>query len=81
MPVDTRGMRQEYVGKRLGIEFEDGIVEEVKLLEVCVCEEHEPCCGITYDLISTNRDDGTREKSAAYWTGFGDIKNFRVLGD
>jgi hypothetical protein len=81
MPVDTRGLRHEHVSKRLRIELADGEIEDVRLLEVTVCEEPEPCCGITYDLIATNRSDGKREKGAIYWTGFADIVNFQVLGD
>ena len=81
MPVDTRGWRQEHVRKRLRIEFADVEIEEVKLLELTVCEEPEPCCGITYDLIATNRSDGRREKGSVYWTGFGDIRDFQVLGE
>jgi hypothetical protein len=78
MPVDTRGLRQEHVGKRLRVTFVDGQTEDLRVQEVTVCDEHEPCCGITYDLIATN---GTREVGATYWTGFGDIQNFQMLGD
>ena len=78
MPVDTRGLQQEHVGKRLRVIFEDGQTEEIKLLDVTVCDEPEPCCGIIYDLLKTS---GTRKVGATYWTGFGDIRNFQVLGD
>jgi len=81
MPVDTRGLRQEHVGKRLRVELADGEIDEVNLLELTVCPEPEPCCGITYILISTNRSDGKRDKGAAYWTAFGEIEKFQVLGD
>jgi len=60
MPVDTRGLRQEHVGKHLRGEFADGEIDEINLLELTVCQEPEPCCGITYILISTNRSNGKR---------------------
>ena len=81
MPVDTRGLTQEHVGKRLHVEIADGELLEVRLHELTVCAKLEPCCGITYLLISTNRSDGKREKGAAYWTAFGEIETFQVLGD
>ena len=78
MPVDTRGLQQEHVGKRLCVTFADGQTEEIKVLDVTVCDEPEPCCGIVYDLLETN---GTRKAGATYWTGFGEIRDFQVLGD
>ena len=81
MPVDTRGLRQEHFGKQLRVELADGEIDEVNLLELTVCPEPEPCCGITYILISTNRSDGKRDKGAAYWTAFSEIEKFQVLGD
>jgi hypothetical protein len=81
MPVDTRGLREEHVGKRLRIELIRGQVEEVNLLELTVCQEPEPCCGITYRLLSTNYRDESKKEGSVYWVGFGDIKNFQVLGE
>jgi hypothetical protein len=81
MPVDTRGLRQEHVGKHLRVELADGEMVEINLLELTVCPEPEPCCGITYILISTTRSDGKRAKGAAYWTAFSEIEQFQVLGD
>ena len=81
MPVDTRGLRQEYIGKRLLVELAGGEIDEVNLLELTVCPEPEPCCGITYTLVSTNRSDGSKEPGGTYWAAFGDVKTFRVLGD
>jgi len=78
MPVDTHGLRQEHVGKRLRVTFADGRTEEIKILDLTVCDEPEPCCGIVYDVIAR---DGTRTVGATYWMGFGDIREFRVLGD
>jgi len=62
------------------VELADGELLEIRLHELTVCAKPEPCCGITYILISTNRSDGKRE-GATYWTGFGDIEKFQVLGD
>ncbi len=79
MTVDTRGLRQEHIGKRLCVHFESGEISEISLLNLSACERPEPCCGITYLLLSTIRIDCGREKDAAYWAGLGDIKNFQVL--
>jgi hypothetical protein len=81
MTVDTRGLNQAHVGKRMRVDLADGESLEVRLYELTVCAELEPCCGITYILISTNRSDGKRDKGAAYWTAFGEIERFQVLGD
>jgi hypothetical protein len=81
MPVDTRGLNQAHVGKRMRVELADGESLEIRLHELTVCAKLEPCCGITYILISTNRSDGKRENGAAYWTAFGEIEKFQVLGD
>ena len=79
--VDTRGLHQEHVGKRMCVELAGGESLEILLHELTVCERLEPCYGITYTLISTNRPDGKRNKGAAYWTAFGEIEKFEVLGD
>jgi hypothetical protein len=81
MPIDTRGFQEQHIGKRLRVELQNGVVQEVELLELTVCAEPEPCCGITYFLKSTNAADEQREIGAVYWTGFAEIKNFRVCGD
>ena len=81
MPVDTRGFNQEHLGKRMRVELADGELLEIRLHELTVCAKPELCCGITYVLISTNRSDGTRDQGAAYWTAFGEIEKFQVLGD
>jgi len=81
MPVDTRGLNQAHVGKRMQVALADGELLELRLHELTVCATPEPCCGITYILISTNRLDGKRDKGAAYWTAFAEIEKFQVLGD
>jgi hypothetical protein len=81
MSVDTRGLHQGHVGKRMCVELADGESLEILLHELTVCAMLEPCGGITYTLISTNRSGGTRDKRAAYWTAFGEIEKFQVLGD
>ena len=79
MPVDTRGLREKHVGKRLRIALPVGQVEEVTLLELTVCQEPEPCCGITYRLLYANHHHQSKKAGSVYWVGFGDIKNFQVL--
>ncbi|HKV62263.1 MAG TPA: hypothetical protein VJO16_10140 [Candidatus Acidoferrum sp.] len=81
MQVDTRGLGQQHVGKRMQVALAGGESLEIRLHELTVCAKLEPCCGITYILISTNRSDGKRENGAAYLTAFGEIENFQVLGD
>jgi hypothetical protein len=80
MPIDTRGLRQEHVGKQLRVELAGGEVDEITLLELTICEPPEPCCGITYRLQSSNRSDGAKKLNEVYWTAFGEIENFRALG-
>jgi hypothetical protein len=81
MPVDTRGLHHEHVGKRMRVELADGELLEIRLHELTVCAKPEPCCGITYSLLSTNRPGAKRDKGGVYWTGFGEIEKFQVLGD
>jgi hypothetical protein len=95
MPVDTRGFQEKHVGKRLRIELNDGQIEEIDLLELTVCEKPEPCCGITYRLIRANvietnpinksneaeEPKDVKVEGSVYWTGFGSIRSFEILGD
>jgi hypothetical protein len=81
MPINTRGLRQEHVGKHLRLELAGGEVDEIKLLDVTVCEPPEPCCAIIYTMLSTNRPDGSKEQGGTYSTAFGQIENFREIGD
>jgi hypothetical protein len=81
MPVDTRGFKEGHIGKRMRVELASGESLEIRLHELTVCASPEPCCGITYILHSTNRSDGKRQSGAAYWTAFGEIEKFEVLGD
>jgi hypothetical protein len=81
MPVDPRGLNQGHIGRRMRVELADGELLEIRLHELTVCAKPEPCCGITYVLLSTNRPDGKRNNGAAYWTAFGEIEKFEVLGD
>jgi hypothetical protein len=80
MPVDTRGLRQEHIGKRLRVELAGGEINEVDLLELTICDPPEPCCGITYRLLASNRGDGPKENGEVYWTAFADIETFQSLG-
>ena len=81
MPVDTRGLSSSHVGKHLRVTLTRGESMEIRLHELTVCAEPEPCCGITYILLSTNRPEDKREAGSAYWIGFREIKEFQVLGD
>ena len=73
-------LTRELQDKRLRIEFNDGQTDDVLLLLVSECDEHEECRGIEYDVISTNRPDRIR-KGAACWAHLKDIRNFEVFGD
>ena len=81
MSVDTRGLSSSHIGKRLRVALTRGESMEIRLHELTVCAEPEPRCGITYILLSTNRPEDRRETGSAYWTGFEEIRDFKVLGD
>jgi hypothetical protein len=81
MPVDSRGLNSSHIGKRLQVSLARGESMEIRLHELTVCAEPEPCCGITYILLSPNRPEDGRETGSAYWTGFEEIRDFQVLGD
>jgi hypothetical protein len=81
MLVDTKGLGQEQVGKRLRVALTSGEVDEIKLLDVTACDPPQPCCGIMYTVLSTNQPAGSKTQGGTYWTAFGEIDNFRVLGD
>jgi hypothetical protein len=81
MPVDTRGIQQTHVGKRLRVNLSSGETMEIALLELTVCEKPEPCCGITYDLLSTSFPDRTEEVGGVYWTAFHKIASFQLPGE
>ncbi|HEV2103234.1 MAG TPA: hypothetical protein VGR58_10705 [Candidatus Acidoferrum sp.] len=79
--VDTRGLNSSHIGKHLRVALARGESMEIHLRELTVCAEAEPCCGITYILLSTDRPENGRENGSAYWTGFEEIREFQVLGD
>jgi hypothetical protein len=81
MPVDTRGLCDEHIGRRLQLELVDGRTELVQLLELTVCAEPEPCCGATYRLLHRNPTDASKAEGSVYWVGFGEIRSFRVAGE
>ena len=81
MLVDTKGLRQDHLGKRLRVELSSGEVDEIKLLDLTACDPPQPCCGIMYTVLSTNGVDGSKTQGGTYWTAFGEIEAFRVLGD
>ena len=81
MPVDTRGLNPDHIGKKMRVELTSGEVDEIKLLDVTACDPPQPCCGIMYTVLSTNQSAGSKTQGGTYWTAFGEIDNFRVLGD
>ncbi|HXN00219.1 MAG TPA: hypothetical protein VN982_17280 [Candidatus Dormibacteraeota bacterium] len=81
MPVDTRGIQQSHVGKRLRVNLSSGETMEIALLELTVCENPEPCCGITYDLLSTSLPNRAKEIGGTYWTAFHEIATFQLPGE
>ena len=81
MLVDTKGLHQEHVGKRLRITLTSGEVDEIKLLDVTACDPPQPCCGIMYTVLWTNQSAASKTQGGTYWTAFGEIETFRVLGD
>jgi len=81
MVVDTKGLHQEQVGKRLRIKLTNGEVDEIKLLDVTACDPPQPCCGIVYTVLSTNRSASSKTQGGTNWTAFDEIETFQVLGD
>ena len=71
---------REHQDKKLHVQFKDGEVADLSVLEVSKCDEHEDCCGFTYDLIATNRPERVTE-GAAYWAHLKDIEDFQIIGD
>ena len=81
MLVDTKGLSHEHVGKRLRVELTSGEIDEISLLDVTACDPPQPCCGIMYTVLSTNRPAASKTQGGTYWTAFGDIETFSVLRD
>jgi hypothetical protein len=80
MNFDMRGLWAEHQGKRLRIEFTDGEICEADLLMLSTCHEHADCCGITFDLLRTNRPEKHQHASpAAVWSEIEFVKSFEVL--
>ena len=80
MLVDTKGLHQDHVGKHLRIELSSGEMNEIKLLDITACDPPQPCCGIMYTVLSTNQLASNKTQGGTYWTAFGEIETFRVLG-
>ncbi len=83
MSLDVQRLDETYAGKRLRVEFCDGEVAELDVIEVALPNKYDKTpesWGIVYDLISTNRPR-TAPKGAAFWAELSKIKSFEVLGD
>jgi len=76
MPIDTHGLTEAHVGKRLSVALTDGDAIGIQLLELTVCDPPEPCCGITYRLLSAEKPKASRQVGEVYWTSFNEISNF-----
>lgn len=78
MATDTRGFTEKHVGQRLSVRLNDGETVGIQLLELTVCDPPEPCCGITYRLLSAEQDKNPRRVGEIYWTAFRDVLEFDV---
>jgi hypothetical protein len=81
--LDVQKLDKTHEGKRLRVDFCDGEVAEVKIIEVALPNKYDNTSeswGIVYDLISTNRPRSA-PGSAAFWSELRTIKTFEVLGD
>jgi hypothetical protein len=70
-----------YEGKRLRVNFRDGMIAEIKLLFVQLPNEFDntpESWGIIYDLISANRPPA-ETKDCAYWSRLDDIESFEIM--
>jgi hypothetical protein len=79
-----KGFRREHQDQVLRIEFIDGEIWQGRLLMLCSCSEHYDCCGIVFDLLSTNSPAKHSitlgpSKSPAFWVEMEFIKSFVVL--
>jgi hypothetical protein len=84
MNFDMKGLSAAHQGKRLRIEFTDGEICDADLLMLCTCDEHADCCGITFELLKTNRPEkhATTLQSSppiAMWSEIKFVKSFEVL--
>ena len=83
MMLDVQQLDKRYERRRLRIEFRDGEVAEVEIVEAALPNKYDKTpesWGIVYDLISTNRPR-TAPKQTAFWSELSTIKSFEVLGD
>jgi hypothetical protein len=83
MSLDIQRLDESYEGKHLRIEFCDGEVAEVEIIEVALPNKYDKTpesWGIVYDVTSTNRPERLKT-GAAYWSELSAIKSFEVLGD
>ena len=81
--LDVQKLDRTYEGRRLRIEFCNGEVAEVEIIEVALPNKYDKTpesWGIVCDLISTDRPR-TAPKGAAFWSELSTIKSFEVLGD
>ena len=81
--LDVQQLDKTYEGTRLRIEFLDGEIAEVKILEVTLPNKYDKTpesWGILYDLISTNRPR-MAPKGAPFWSELSTIKSFEAFGD
>ena len=79
--VDTRGLTENHLGKRLLVQLATGELEEVIALELTVCDPPEPCCGLTYRMVHASRPSEAKAEGSVYWVVFDQIENFQELGD
>jgi hypothetical protein len=84
MNFDMKGFSAEHQAKRLRIEFTDGEICEAKLLMLSTCDGHADCCGITFDLLRTNRPEKHAKTlrstpPVAIWSEIEFVKSFEVL--
>ena len=78
MTTDTRGFTQKHVGQCLSVKLKDGETIRIQLLELTVCDPPEPCCGITYRLLSAESAKDSRQIGEVYWTAYSDVHEFDV---
>jgi hypothetical protein len=81
--MNVQQLDQTYAGKNLRIEFSDGEICDVVVIEVALPNKYDTTpesWGVVYDLISSNRPQKA-PKGAANWAQINDIKSFELLGD
>jgi len=83
LSLDIHQLNKSCEAKRLLVEFFDGEIAEVRVVEVALSNKYDTTpesWGIVYDLVSSNRSH-QQPPGSARWSRLDEIKSFEILGD